>query len=82
MNNIKYIWGKNIEPYMHYARVKVYYTKNGIDQNAVYMNYATDGRDYKMIEDNHAPYNKLKDDEKTKIGDMLNNNEIIIKGDL
>lgn len=79
MNNIQYIWGKEIDPYLDCARVKVYYTKNRVDQHAVYMDYGDKGKSiYRMIEDNAASGNRLSDKECEAIGEMLNNKEIMI----
>lgn len=79
MNNIQYLWGKEIEPYGQYNRVVVYYAKNGRDQQAVYMDYGQQGKpSYKIIEDNAVSGNRLNNKESEEIGEMLNNKEIII----
>lgn len=80
MDKIRYIWGEQIEPYVNYDRVRVYYTKNNRDQNAVFMNYSGDGgRDYKLIEDNHAPHNRLNNEETQAIVQALNKDNLFIK---
>lgn len=79
MSNIQYIWGKQIEPYLDCNRVKVCYTKNRIDQYAIYMDYGQQGKpSYKIIEDNAVSGNRLSNKEGEAIGEMLNNKEIII----
>lgn len=63
-------------PFMGYDRVKVYYNKNGKDQNAKFMNYGTQHKpNFKIIEDNHYAKNSLKDDELNKFSTELNNNK-------
>lgn len=84
MNNIKYIWGEKTEPYIgdkEYKRVKVYYTKNGSDQWAVYMDYGQDEPNYKLIEDNAYRGNRLTEKQGLAIGAMLNNKGLIVKGE-
>lgn len=79
MSNIQYIWGKQIEPYRDCDRVKVYYTKKGIDQYAIYMDYGDKGKPiYRIIEDDAVSGNRLSSKEREAIGEMLNNKEIII----
>lgn len=79
MSNIQYIWGKQIEPYRDCDRVKVYYTKNKIDQYAIYMDYGDKGKPiYRIIEDDAVSGNRLSSKEREAIGEMLNNKEIII----
>lgn len=80
MSNIQYIWGKQIEPYQGCDRVKVYYTKNEIDQQAIFMNYGDNGKPiYRMIEDNATRGNRLNNKEREMLGKMLNDNKLIIK---
>lgn len=80
MENLQQIWGEKIEPYVDYDRIKVYYVKNNIDQNAVFMNYGRDGeRNYKIVEDNHAPRNRLNDEEARAIMQSLNKDNLLIK---
>lgn len=79
MRNIQQIWGKQIEPYLNCDRVKVCYTKNRIDQYAIYLDYGDKGkRIYRIIEDNAVSGNRLSSKEQEAIGEMLNNKEIII----
>lgn len=79
MSNIQYIWGKQIEPYRDCNRVKVCYTKNRIDQYAIYMDYGDKDKPiYRIIEDNAVSGNRLSNREREAIGEMLNNKEIII----
>lgn len=79
MSNIQYIWGKQIEPYLDCNRVKVYYTKKRVDQYAIYMDYGDKGKPiYRIIEDNAVSGNRLSNREREEIGEMLNNEEIII----
>lgn len=80
MDKIRYIWGEQVEPYANYNRVRVYYTKNNRDQNAVFMNYDREGgRNYKIIEDNHAPHNRLNNEEIQAIMQVLNKDNLLIK---
>lgn len=80
METVKQIWGEQIEPYVDYDRVRVFYVKNNRDQNAVFMNYDRDGgRDYKIIEDNHAPHNRLNAEETQAIVQALNKDNLLIK---
>lgn len=79
MSNIQYVWGKQIESYLDCDRVKVCYTKNRIDQYAIYMDYGDKGKPiYRIIEDNAVSGNRLNAKEREAIGEMLNNKEIII----
>lgn len=79
MRNIQQIWGKEIEPYGQCNRVVVYYAKNGRDQHAIYMDYGDKGKPiYRIIEDNAVSGNRLSNREREEIGEMLNNEEIII----
>lgn len=77
MSELKYVWGLEIEPYMDYKKIRVYYTKNEIDQNAVFMEYGTN--DWKIIEEAHIVGNKLTKAEQKELATMLNNKEILIK---
>lgn len=80
METIKQVWGEKIEPYANYDRVRVYYVKNNRDQSAVFMNYNREGgRDYKIIEDNHAPRNRLNNEETQAIMQALNKDNLLIK---
>lgn len=80
MDKIRYIWGEKIEPYANYNRVRIYYMKNNRDQSAVFMNYNREGgRDYKIIEDNHAPHNRLSNEETQAIVQALNKDNLLIK---
>lgn len=83
MNEITQVWGKVTEPYFgdkEYKRIKVYYTKNGRDQYAVYMDYGQAGKpNYKIIEDNAYSRNRLTEQQAATIGVMINNESIIIK---
>ena len=79
MDNIQYVWGKQMEPYQGCDRVKVYYTKKKIDQYAIYMDYGDKGKPiYRIIEDDAVSGNRLNSKEREAIGEMLNNNELII----
>lgn len=81
MEILRQVWGEQIESYANYDRVRIYYTKNNRDQNAVFMNYNREGgRDYKIIEDNHAPHNRLNNEETQAIVQALNKDNLLIKG--
>ena len=68
-----------MEPYLDCNRVKVCYTKNRIDQYAIYMDYGDNGKPiYRIIEDDAVSGNRLSNREREAIGEMLNNKEIII----
>lgn len=73
------IFGERMEPYGQFKRVKVYYTKNGIDQHAVYMDYGINGKpSYKIIEDNANRGNRLNGEQQAIIGAMIDNEDITI----
>ena len=58
-----------IKPFEKYNRAKVLYTKKGKDQYAIFMDYGEN--DWKCVEDNHLPYNRLNEKEKEFIGQVL-----------
>lgn len=76
---IKNVWAKEIDDYGGLSRVKVFYTKNEKDQVAVFMNYNLNGgRRFLCIEDNYYPRNRLSKKEQQEIGELLNNEQVII----
>lgn len=80
MEKITQIWGEKLEPYMHYAKVKIYYTKNGHDQRAVFMDYGEEDKpNYKLIESEHYARNRLSEEEQKYIGKLIGERSIIIK---
>ena len=61
-------WAKEIEPYNKLNRVKVFYQKNGKDQNATFMDY---GEKYLLVEDEHYSRNGLKEDEIEQLAEYV-----------
>lgn len=74
MSKVEIMYGYHIEPYMGCKKIRVAYIKNNKEQNAVFMNYSTDGKDYKLVEDNHYARNGLREVEQKEISTILNNN--------
>ena len=79
MSKLEYVWALELEPYMDYKKVRVYYTKNGTDQNAVFMNFGVEKDDWKIIEEAHIAGNRLTIAEQRELSTMLNNKEIWIR---
>ena len=79
MSELKNVWGLELKPYMDYRKVRVYYTKNGIDQNAVFMNFGVEKDNWAIIEEAHIVGNKLSKAEQKELATILNNKEMFIK---
>lgn len=79
MSELKNVWALELEPYMDYKKVRVYYTKNGTDQNAVFMNFGVEKDNWAIIEEAHIVGNKLSKAEQKELATMLNNKEMFIK---
>lgn len=73
-SSIKYFTVMRIEPYSDFERVKIYYIKNGIDQNCIFMDYSREGIDWKMVEEQYKAHNKLRKAEVRRISEILNEN--------
>ena len=76
-SKVEYQFGYEISSYGDFKRYKIAYIKNGKEQVATVMNYSLDGgKNYKVIEDVHFPYNRLTEKEMNEMGEAVNNNEI------
>lgn len=74
-SKVELLYGWFVEPCMDYKRIRLTYIKNNKEQNAIFMNYNKDGgKDYRLVEDNHYPHNRLREKEQQEISYILNNN--------